>query len=547
MASEKMQQRVLFFLTLSLATAWPLFAPAQNLPASPAGQRIEITFSPDALPAGPADLVDFSVSFTSPKGSTFEIPGFWDGKNQFKVRFRPTEEGQWKYSTRSNPKVNGLDGLQGEWQCGKNYSLNPWNKHGILKVNGTHLEHQDGTPFFWMGDTVWNGPLLSSDADWETYLKDRKAKEFSVIQFNVLAPWRAGEADEKGNQAFTSGGPMRINPVFFQRLDKRMQAIETAGMAAAPVLVWSLTKKDPGQFLSNEDILRLVRYQVARYESFPVVWILAGDNPYNPQQTEKWKKIGREVFARGHHAPVTTHPTGMNWPWESWRNEKWLSLFGYQSGHGDDARTLKWIHSGPVTASVHKGADRPIINLEPPYEDHVAYQSKKPHSDFSVRRAIYWSLFAAPVAGVTYGGHGMWSWQMKPGVPLDHPGTGRAQPWHIAKDLPGALQMKYLARLMKSFEWWKLQPAPLLLIEQPGNQNPARHISVMQASDNSGVLAYLPEGGNVRLRPAINNPASQEWHNPLTGEKKKATQQGGVYQAPDNQDWILCIRGAVNP
>ncbi|MDE7346377.1 MAG: DUF4038 domain-containing protein [Muribaculaceae bacterium] len=32
----------------------------------------------------------------------------------------------------------------------------PWS-HGALKVsdNGLYLQHEDGTPFFWLGDTGW--------------------------------------------------------------------------------------------------------------------------------------------------------------------------------------------------------------------------------------------------------------------------------------------------------------------------------------------------------------------------------------------------------
>ena len=64
----------------------------------------------------------------------------------------------------------------------------------------------------------------------------------------------------------------------------------------------------------------------------------------------------------------------MNWPWESWRDEKWLTVLGYQSGHGSDNNSLKWIHSGPVSQNWAKKPARPIINLEPPYENHFGYQ-----------------------------------------------------------------------------------------------------------------------------------------------------------------------------
>ena len=37
---------------------------------------------------------------------------------------------------------------------------NPFTKHGKLRVakSGTHLEHKNGTPFFFLADTAWTGP-----------------------------------------------------------------------------------------------------------------------------------------------------------------------------------------------------------------------------------------------------------------------------------------------------------------------------------------------------------------------------------------------------
>ena len=78
------------------------------------------------------------------------------------------------------------------------------------------------------------------------------------------------------------------------------------------------------------------------------------------------------------HAPVTTHPIGMHWPWESFRNEKWLDFIIYQSGHGDDDDTLRWIHSGPPSRHWQDSPARPIINIEPPYEGHLGISHANP-------------------------------------------------------------------------------------------------------------------------------------------------------------------------
>ncbi|MBI4605355.1 MAG: DUF4038 domain-containing protein [Planctomycetes bacterium] len=491
-----------------------------------------------------------TVKLTSYSGRALEADGFWDGGRAWKVRFRPDEEGEWRYETRSSPAAKGLDGVAGAFRAARASSpASPFLRHGAIRVakSGTHLEHSDGTPFLWIGDTVWNGPLLSAKADWETYLEDRASKAFTGVQFNVLAPWRTAAADGDGQVAFTGREKVAIHPRFFQRLDERMEAIERRGLLAAPALVWSLTAKDPGSYLPEEDAVRLARYQVARYGAHHVLWILAGDNPYDGPRAERWKRIGRACFADRPHAPVTTHPTGMNWPWEAWRGEAWLDVLGYQSGHGDGAKTLEWIHSGPPARSWANPPVKPAINLEPPYEAHVAYQSRKPHGAHSVRRAIYWSLLATPVAGFTYGGHGLWSWQTQEGAePEDHKGTGVAPTWRQALDHPGSTHVKHAAGLLRSIEWWRLRPAQEVLAAQPGKDDTARFVGAARSAARDLALLYLPAGGEVALQPgALAAGLVAEWFDPREGRfspAKAEGDKGGRYEAPGAEDWVLVLR-----
>jgi hypothetical protein len=201
------------------------------------------------------------------------------------------------------------------------------------------------------------------------------------------------------------------------------------------VLLWTLgsEKVVPGR-LPESEAIRLARYQVARYRANHVVYFLPGDGNYFGENAEQWKRIGRAVFDQPRHPPVTLHPQGMQWPWDAFLEEKWVNIFGYQSGHGDDANTLRWIHSGPPSEKWNLKPCRPVINLEPPYEDHIAYQSRQRHTAYKVRRAIYWSLLNAPTAGSSYGAHGVWSWETEPKEPREHRGTGIAQPWFRAMD-----------------------------------------------------------------------------------------------------------------
>jgi hypothetical protein len=396
--------------------------------------------------------------------------------------------------------------------------------------------------------------LLSDEKDWETYLKDRVAKGFTTVQF-ITTQWRAATGDADGRLAFTGKDRIQINPAFYQRMDQRVNALNDFGLVAAPVLLWTCTSADPGLILPNDQLIILARYMVARYGSHQVIWILGGDGDYHGEKAERWRKIGRAAFGSHPSRLATMHPRGRSWVADEFRNEPWFSFNGYQSGHGDNADTLRWLCEGPPSQDWGKEPHHPIINLEPNYEAHTAYHSKRPHDAHAVRRAAYWSLLVSPPAGVTYGAHGIWSWQLKPEEPMAHKGTGIAPPWHEAVNLPGSTSMKHLKDLFSSIEWWKLLPAPELLVEQPGASDPRKFVAVAKAEDDSWAIVYVPEGITVTLRTELLktqakarysrwfNPRTGEWSNAMGSEMEKEGSRirGKKFTPADSNDWVLWI------
>jgi Protein of unknown function (DUF4038)/Domain of unknown function (DUF5060)/Putative collagen-binding domain of a collagenase len=491
--------------------------------------------------------VELIVELTSPSGKVSRITGFWDGGTTWRARFMPDETGKWHYRTRTAPAIGGLNGKTGEFVCSRESGNTRFLQHGALRVspNGRYFVHADGTPFLWVGDTCWYGPILSAKEDWNTYLEDRVRKRFDVVHFNVVAPRNGVAADENGEISFSGEKHIRVNPRFYQRLDARIDAMNSHGLLAAIVLTWGLRPVDSGNSLPEEEVVRLIRYLESRYGANHVVWIVTGDNYYEGPAGERWRRIGRAAFDGRKHAPVTTHPAGMHWPWESFRDEQWLDFIIYQSGHGDDAKTLQWIHSGPPSQHWQDPPPRPFINIEPPYEGHLGYHSRKPHSDYATRRAIYWSLLNAPTAGVTYGVHGVWSWHTAVGQPpTDHPDTGVAKTWRESLPFPGSTQMKYLEGFFTSFPWWELRPDDKLLSGQPGGDDPALYVSAARSEKGDLAVLYLPVGGEVRLKAGILTKGLQaKWFDPRTGQSTAARPTGdNTFHAPNELDWVLLLR-----
>lgn len=416
-----------------------------------------------------------------------------------------------------------------------------FERHGRVGVSsdGTHLAHADGTPFFFLADTAWNGALLSTEAEWEEYLEDRAAKGFTAIQFITHAPWTAALTDGEGWVSIENG---RINERAFDRIEKRMERINARGMLAVPVLAWAANfgksaRLNVGHTMDPDTLVKFVGYQVERLGRHQVMWVLAGDGKYNWLRARKWKRVGRLVFgARKDRAPVTLHPQGFTWPWNGLGDEAWVDVFGYQSGHTEDAKLMRWHHSGPPAMSWRKRA-KPVINLEPVYEGIAP--GGKAFDRYAVRRAVYWSLLCAPTAGVAYGAHGAWSWTREAGEVLNHVGMGEARPWREAIGFAGSADMMRVAEILGGVEWWRLRPAQGLIRAQPHGDDPARHVAVAASERGDLVVAYLPAGGRVELDDRVAG-LRFEWINPSNGERYEA---GGVLEAPDQGDWVLVGAG----
>ncbi|MEK7676103.1 MAG: DUF4038 domain-containing protein [Verrucomicrobiota bacterium] len=516
--------------------------------------RFERTFESQVAYANPLQDAELRVVFTSPAGDSHRVYGFWDEGRAWRVRFAPNEFGKWIYSTScSDTKNGGLHNQSGSFICTAPTGRTRFDLHGPVQLSRDrrYLAHEDGTPFFWLGDTAWNGALLSTDEEWDFYLRERARQKFTAVQW-VTTQWRASPAGDRERQpAFTGQGRIRINPRFFQRLDAKVEALNRAGLLSAPVLLWAIgggsnPRINPGFSLPEDQAIKLARYMVARWGANDVLWILAGDGDYRGEKADRWKRIGRAVFGDGPRAPVVLHPGGMHWVLGEFREEPWLDIQGYQSGHGDDDRTLQWIFSGPPATDWMKEPARPFINLEPPYENHIAYQSKTRISDFTTRRAVYWSLLVAPTAGVTYGGHGIWGWDDGTKAPTDHPGTGIPLPWPRALVMPGAEQMTHLANLLTGIDFWRLRPAPEILATQPGHESPKRYTAAARSEAGDLVVIYVPEDRTVDLlQKALPQNFTASWFNPRTGQRAPVVavvnDKSIQFATPTEGDWVLVL------
>jgi hypothetical protein len=530
---------------------------------NPKWHKFEAKFESSTNYSNPLQEICLTVKFTSPSGKEQIVDGFWDGGLTWRVRFMPNEEGQWLYSTICSDKANsGLNSKIGEFEVSEQEGETVFEKHGPIQLssNRRYLVHEDSTPFFWMGDTVWCGPMMSTDEEWSQFLKIRKEQGFNTILW-VTTQWIASpKGDRDGDLAFEGHEKIRINPVMFQKLDKKLDAMNAGGMLGVPVLAWAaewgtdeVMSINPGLTLPEDQVILLERYMVARWGANFTAWILNGDGYYVGRTADRWKRIGRAVFGRRPHSPVMMHTNGTNLGCNLFLNEfqeeEWLDIIGYQSGHGGFEKDWNWFVFGPPATDWVKQPFRPFINLEPCYENHRNF-SKGLNIRFDsedIRFALYTSLLISPTAGVTYGGHGVWGWDDGVHAPLAHDLTGVPLAWKEALHMPVANQIRYLLEIFNEVEWWKLKPAQLVIGDIPWNRD-SRHVpTAVQTEDRSLILVYSPDGkNNIELMAdKVGKRSKMIWFDPRTGDKFEAdlkpNEQKYIFDKPSDLDWVLLL------
>ena len=504
---------LLFFVTEIISAQTPIWS------------KHEIRFQSSKTYENPIyDVKDFKITFTAPSGMTKIVRGFWDGGADWKVRFVPGETGNWSWKTECSDKENrGLQNQTGTFECVTNKSSELLFQKGAIRhePGKYYLSYSDGTPFFWLACTAWNGALKSTDEEWEYYLNHRKKNNYNVIQL-VTTEWRGADKNAEGLTAIEGSGYIRIHPDFFKRIDLKIDEANAKGLLVSPVVLWALPNGQgrhlsPGYTLPLEEAVLLAKYIVARYQGNQVVWTLGGDGRYYDDQEIKWKEIGRRVFNDTDHAPVTLHPHGSSWVGDIYDQEDWYNLMGYQSSHSNGERVVNWINKGPMAEMWSKLKPMPYINMEPNYEEIGFRITAK-----DVRNASYWSLFSTPIAGVTYGANGIWPWLAEGEKILNHNDKGGVTGWRKSLDFPGSIQMGYLTEFFQKLEWWNLFPANEILAEQPGDSVFNHWISVVKSGDDETIVAYIPEKTEVILFNPKGIKYTAKWFNPVTNEYSDA-------------------------
>jgi hypothetical protein len=506
--------------------------------------------------------------FRSPTGKQIVIAGFHDGGDVWRLRFTPSEEGDWTY------RLHG-EGVQ-LLQDGRLTCTAPRRPGfiGIHPDNPYAFAWSDGTPFFPLGDTCY-GLFDDSPITPELraqYLQRRRTQKFNFVRMSVgHSPYRAAsEPDRFWAFGGTPDRPDldRYNPAFFRGFDELLRQMQSAGMNVELLLV-NLYRRpftDP-RLWSAEREQHWIGYLLARYAAFPNIflWTIANEYETHPDgvyrlddpQDPDWANATAR-FIKQHdpyHHLVTVHPVvsasargsspqaPFEPPWrigEFFGSHAEIDVLSQQTGQhcagtSWDEDLNCWTGDSETLVDslrVDRRYNKPVLNTENGYEylrGHPTGKKQVHHTD-KVRRSS-WRIVCAGgylAAGFhgTIGHSDIWN-------RIDPPNRYT----FTLQDEGAAAQLTALHDFFTALPYWRLQPHTGI---QPAD-------AIALADPGRLYVVYLPHGGEAELDlSAAPGEFSARWFDPRGGTYGEAFAVVGggsrTLVAPDGKDWAVCVR-----
>jgi len=439
--------------------------------------------------------------------------------------------------------------------------------HGRLKVsdNKRFIMHEDGTPFFYLGDTAWELFHRLNREEADKYLENRAAKGFTVIQAVALAELDGlGTPNPYGHYPLLENDPTRPaikdgpDNDYWDHVDYIVNKAESLGLYIGFLPTWGdkWNKKwgvGPEIFTpANAEVYG--RWLGNRYANKPnIIWILGGDRPIENDTHSAIIRAMAKGLKKGEGGVhlMTLHPTGGRSSSEWFHVDDWLDFNMRQNGH---VAEFTGRYDG-TRADYGRTPVKPVMDGEPIYEDHpVSFDAKKlGHSVSSdVRRPLYWDLFSGAF-GHTYGHHSVWQMWQTGRDPINNP----LMPWFEAIDQPGAGQMQYGRRLIESRPFLSRVPDDSIIVTDrvPTSVPGAGRYRFVETRDAEGsyAMVYAPIGRafKVRMDAIKGEKVKAWWYNPRDGQAAAIGEFPNSGQRefvpPDKGemlDWVLVLDDA---
>lgn len=409
------------------------------------------------------------------------------------------------------------------------YAQKPWdNGRLMISSNNRYLQFENGSPFFWLGDTGWLVPQHLDRSEVEYYFNKCRRAGYNMVQIQVMDAVPSyniyGQQSLPYGWDFTKADPEGIYS-YWDHLDYIVRKAEQNGIYIGMVAIWG-SQVQAGN-INAEQAKAYGKFLAERYKNNPnIIWIMGGDiqGDIHP---EVWNALATSIKSIDNKHLMTFHPRGRYTSAKWWSKASWMDFHTFQSGHRkygqrmgnkeypipDSTEEDNWMY---VDSTWTYKPIKPVLDDEPSYEDipkglHDANEAR--WQDYDVRRYAYWSVFAGS-CGHTYG-HNAIMQMLKPGYPTGYGSDGTVKAWYQGLEDPGYNQMQYLSDLMLSFPFFERVPDQSIIVGKNGVKYD--RLIATRGKDYMLIYNYNSNVMKIDLRKISGKKKLLWWFNPSDG------------------------------
>ncbi|KAK8847317.1 hypothetical protein M9Y10_019905 [Tritrichomonas musculus] len=254
--------------------------------------------------------VQLTAVFSGPT-ERYETEGFYNGNGNYVIRLMPTEEGEWRFVTKSN--VKELDQQTGSFTV----TAPSANNHGrvLLKrdvfplgpmtdyhlENEYHFSYEDKTKYLPFGTTCYAW-INQKPEICEQTIESLKHSPFNKIRMCIFPKHYTYNTTDPDRYAFEGSREKgfdftRFNTEFYDDLEHRIQQLDDIGVQADIILLHPYDNWGFSKMTREQDIFYL-KYTVSRLSHFKNIWwSLANEfDLMREKSIEDWEKYARVVI-----------------------------------------------------------------------------------------------------------------------------------------------------------------------------------------------------------------------------------------------------------
>ena len=520
----------------------------QTVPAAgqtPLYGQLEISINNANSYSNPFDMNEIELvgTFTRPGGGDVVVSGFYDGDgsggqagNVWKVRFMPSEEGEWSYSLSW-----GGSGTPGLADSGT-FIVVGSTKHGLLKQNSSnprYFEHMDGTDFY--PRIYYLSQLFTPDSDvlWKTNGTDLYFGGFYDFNLAITTFWQGDnivangwnawtDTYQPGSVTFNSLGTYPVNGcastgcsagqshdrldlASWHTLETRLVDLEAKGViwhdfdGIFPNVAGALHQRPQPE---QETFVRNYIARLAAY--WNVVWQLCFecDEFLTDSQVGMWLQFVERHDPYDHMITVHDRSIATDFPE--------TDATAVQDTRGEISNSKR---NYDTVTSAFNSRNKPVICMECSWEG--------PADNKLDGNGIRTGAWGVALGGAAYN----YAEQFAQSNPSDFRyGDGAGFPY-----------VEIMHDFLETLPYFEMSPGPGLVSGNAG--------AIAFAKPGSDYVVQLQNGGTVNVDlTAANQALAVSWLDPRLGtliENDPVEIDGGSvmqFSAPDTRDWVLVIR-----